>query len=355
MRKPLRIVQWATGRTGTRAMRAVIDHPWMELVGLWVHSSAKVGKDAGELCDRAQTGVLATSSLDTIVALDADCVLYMPQGCDVTALSAILASGKNVVSSRFEFLYPPSMDRSTRQRLEAACIEGNSSLYGTGSSPGFVTEALPLVLLSIQRQLDCITIDEFADMRAVSSPDMVFGQMGFGRPVSGFDPSKLGDVKVGFAQSLRLVGDAIGMPIDDMTALGEVASVRKATTLHGRTLEPGMIAAQRTTLTGWHRGQELLRFRANWYCDTDIDAGWDLRDVGWRIQVQGDAPLDIAITNPVPAEQLADVAPNKTPYRIVNAVPYVCAAAPGIRTTLDLPAIIPFLGTGSLATTGTAF
>ena len=128
MKRSLRIIQWATGRTGMRAMRAVIDHPHMELVGLWVHSSDKVGRDAGELCHRPLTGVIGTNSVDDIVAMDADCVLYMPQGCDVEVLSRLLASGKNVVSSRFEFLHPPSMDADMRSRLETACLTGNSSL-----------------------------------------------------------------------------------------------------------------------------------------------------------------------------------------------------------------------------------
>lgn len=344
MGKPLRVIQWATGRTGTRAMRAVIDHPHMELVGLWVHSPDKVGRDAGELCDRPETGVTATGSLDEVLAIDADCVLYMQQGCDTDVLCRILASGKNVVSSRMEFLHPPSMDPQMRSRLEAACAAGGTSIYGTGSSPGFVTEALPLVLLSIQRWLDCLTIDEFADMREVKSPDMVFKHMGFGRPLSDFASGDQGDVKFGFAQSLRLVADAIGLPLDEVTTFGEVAGASEPVAIHGRILEPGAVVAQRTTVSGWHAGREILRFRANWYCTTQIDADWDLRDVGWRIRLEGDAPLDISITNPVPREALGDVAPNKTPFRVVNAVPFVCAAAPGIRTTLDLPQVVPFLG-----------
>ena len=76
MTNPLRVIQWATGRTGSRAMRAIIDHPQMQLVGLWVHSKDKIGMDAGDLCDRPKTRVLATNSLDEIISLNADCVLY---------------------------------------------------------------------------------------------------------------------------------------------------------------------------------------------------------------------------------------------------------------------------------------
>jgi len=52
-----RVVQWATGNVGSRALRMVIEHPRMELVGLWVSSANKVGKDAGELCGLAETGI----------------------------------------------------------------------------------------------------------------------------------------------------------------------------------------------------------------------------------------------------------------------------------------------------------
>ncbi|MGV9862263.1 NAD(P)H-dependent amine dehydrogenase family protein [Rhodococcus koreensis] len=342
MDRPLRIVQWATGRTGTRSLQAVIDHPHLDLVGVWVHSPEKVGLDAGQLCGRPPTGVHATHSIDEILELDADCVLYMAQGCDIDALSRILASGKNVVSSRFEFLHPPSMDPHDREVLERACSLGASSLHGTGSSPGFVTEALPLVLLSIQRRLELLTIDEFADMRAVKSPQMLFTHMCFGRPLADFDPASV-KAKVGFAQSLRLVGDAVGRPLDAIITSTEVAGPKQPIEVHGRTLSPHMIAAQRTTVAGFHDGDEILRFRANWYCTSEVNADWEMREVGWRIQLEGDSPLDIAITNPVSPEILGDVAPNKTPFRIVNAIPYVCAAPPGIRTTLDLPQIIPHL------------
>ena len=99
----LRVVQWGTGVSGIRALKAVIDHPAMDLVGLWVHSPAKVGRDAGDLADRGHTGVVATSSVEDILAIEADCVLYMPYGCNVDELCRILASGKNIVASRFEF------------------------------------------------------------------------------------------------------------------------------------------------------------------------------------------------------------------------------------------------------------
>lgn len=98
--KRYRVVQWATGNIGTKSLRAVIEHPRFDLVGLYVSSSDKVGKDAGDLCGTAPTGIIATSSLADIVALKADCVLYMRQGTDPDELCALLEAGSNVVTTR---------------------------------------------------------------------------------------------------------------------------------------------------------------------------------------------------------------------------------------------------------------
>jgi 4-hydroxy-tetrahydrodipicolinate reductase len=84
--------------------------------------------------------------------------------------------------------------------------------------------------------------------------------------------------------------------------------------------------------------------RPTWYCSKDLDPAWDLRDTGWRVVVDGDAPLDIELRFPVTLEQMAATTPGYTANRAVNAVPYVCAAAPGIRTTFDLPQIVANLG-----------
>src|SRR5205807_10061660 len=111
---PYRVVQWATGNIGLKSLRAVIDHPDLELVGLYVYSDAKAGKDAGELCGTGPTGIVATRDVDQILALHADCVLYMGDRVDVDVLCRLLESGANVVSTRSEFHRPDSMDPGLR-------------------------------------------------------------------------------------------------------------------------------------------------------------------------------------------------------------------------------------------------
>jgi hypothetical protein len=342
--KIYRVVQWATGNIGTRALRSVIEHPTLDLAGVWVHAPDKAGRDAGELCGLDATGVAATNDIEDVVALGADCVLYMPRALDADEVCRLLASGANVVTTRGEFHHPASMDSALRQRVEDACAAGGTSIHSTGSSPGFISEAVPLVLTSIQRRLDQLTIDEFADLSRRPSPDLLFNIMGFGRAPAAFDEGRLSHGRTSFGPSLRLVADTLGLPLDDVEASGEVALAARTVEIAAGTLEAGTVAAQRLTVAGMRDGRPLLRFRAHWYCTTELDPGWDLAATGWRVTVDGDAPLDVDLRFSVPIERMGDVSPGYTAHRAVNAVPVVCAATPGIRTTVDLPQVVATLG-----------
>ncbi|MFC4314538.1 dihydrodipicolinate reductase [Steroidobacter flavus] len=341
---PYKVVQWATGNIGTRSLRSVIEHPNMRLVGLYVHSKEKAGRDAGELCGLAPVGVKATNSIDDVLALKPDCVLYMQQGANIDDLCRLLASGANVVTTRVEFHDPLTLDLGVRQRLEEACKIGGTSLHSTGSSPGFITEALPIVLLSLQRRLDGLTINEFADVSSRNSPDMLFKVMGFGQPPAVLNQHILAEVKVGFANSFRALANAIAMPLDSVEIEGECATVRNSTRIAAGVIEKGTVGALRITVSGMRQGRALMRMRLNWYCSRDIEESWDLRESGWHVVVEGDVPLDVSIRYPIAIEKYAQMTPGLTAHRAVNAVPVVCEALPGIRTTAELSQVVTQLG-----------
>lgn len=343
-----RIAQWSAGRVGTSSMRAVIDHPSMQLVGLWVHSESKQGRDAGELAGREPVGVTATGDIDDIIAIKPDCVLYMQEGCNPDDVCRILAAGINIVTTRGEFHSPPRMDPELRRRTEEACAQGGASIHSTGVSPGFITEALPFALTSVSRRLDCLTIDEFANMTASCSDEMLLDVLGYGRsPEEASDPNLVHHMTANFGQSLNVVADALSLPLESLETAAETAVAKERIPLRGgRFIEKDTVAAMRFTLTGKHHGSPLMRFRANWFCTTDLDAGWDIRENGWRVQVEGDTPMDIYIGMPAecPAEEMPLVMAGYTAFRAVNAVPYVCVATPGIRTSAELPQIISHMG-----------
>jgi hypothetical protein len=342
-----RVVQWATGNVGARALRRAIEHPQLDLVGVYVHSADKAGRDAGDLAGIAPTGVLATNSIDEVIALNPDCVLYMAHQTNIDEIVRLLESGANIVTTRGDFHRAQSMDPVTRARIEDACTRGNSSIHSTGSSPGFITEAVPIVLASIQRRIDGISINEFADCSSRDSPAMIFEIMGFGQTPGGSpqaDQARYDYLRDAFSPSLHHTAEALGLTIDSFEASGGVGVARADTTIAAGVVSAGTVAAQRTRISGLHDGKPVISFTATWYVSTDVDTSdgetWDFRGSGWRLLIDGDCPLDVVISFPVAPEDYAEMTPGLTAHRPINAVPYVCEAPSGIRGTADLPQMI---------------
>ena len=135
------VIQVSTGNVGTHALRAIIEHPALELVGLWVHSKERQGQDAGVLAGVAPCGVLATGDLDALLKLDAQAVCYC-SGADsrlgeaVEDFEKILRAGKNIISTSLPFLtHPPRLHvaawrKPVRHRIRQ-CLAG----VGTGRPP----------------------------------------------------------------------------------------------------------------------------------------------------------------------------------------------------------------------------
>jgi len=167
-----RVVQWATGNTGQRALREVIRDPQLDLVGVLVYDAAKDGVDAGMLCGEGPTGVSATTDSAAVLKLDADCCIYMPRATGrgrtragltedelVEDVVALLEAGTNIVTTCSDlFARGVRLSDENRARVLEACEKGDSSVWASGSDPGFVTETLPLALLSVQRRVDSIEI-----------------------------------------------------------------------------------------------------------------------------------------------------------------------------------------------------
>ena len=187
-----------------------------------VYSEAKAGRDVGEICGIGEIGVAATNDPDEIVALDADCVLYMPQG-EMNPMGALddicrlLASGKNVVSTAVTgLIYPRSIGDEVVERLEAACAEGQTSFHGTGIEPGWAAEVLPLTMSGLFQRIDSLLVQELMDYSTYDSADMLFDIMGFGKPPD--EPMPMADPALGgvtFSAPLMLLADGLGATIDD--------------------------------------------------------------------------------------------------------------------------------------------
>jgi 2,4-diaminopentanoate dehydrogenase len=351
----VRVIQWATGNTGQRSLREVIRDPSLELVGVLVYDAEKDGTDAGELCGESPTGITATLDRQAILNVDADCCLYMARASGTGASRAgltedelvddmvgLLERGINVVTTCTDLIARGApLSEANRSRVVDACQRGHASVWASGSDPGFITETIPLALLSIQRQVDLIEIDEFGDLSRRPSPHMVMEQMGFGKSPSALDPERRKNHLLGaFQPALSVLAELARFDIDEWTSDGAVATAKEDLTIVSGVIKQGTLAAQRITVTGRSQGGDRVRFNQYTFVALDVDPAWELQSTGWRVRVHGDAPIDMSMPFPVPLEGLADIVPAFNANGPVNAIPYVCAAAPGILTTRDLPHMI---------------
>lgn len=341
-----RVIQWATGGVGKAAVEAVLDHPELELVGCWVHSADKHGRDVGEIVGRGlgTVGVTATTDVDELLALEADCVVYAPLLPDPAVVARILRSGKSVVTP-VGWVYP---DPATAGELEEACRGGGSVLHGTGIHPGGITERFPLTVSALCGRITHVRAEEFSDIRTYDAPDVVRDVMLFGSEPAVARTSIMLDVLgQGFRQSVHMVADVLGVALDD--ELGTTHQVAVATEPIASpigTIEPGLVAAQRFRWEGTVDGTPVVTAAVNWLMGEEhLDPPWTFGSEGERfeVEVEGDPPVHLTFHGLHPESVAAGLARNPgivaTAMHCVNAVPYVCRAEPGIRTYLDLPLI----------------
>ena len=341
----LRVVQWATGAVGRHAAAAVHDHPDMELVGALVYSDAKAGRDVGEICGFAPIGVTATNDPESILALDADCVVYAAQGemdpnGALDDICRLLASGKNVVSTAVTaHIHPRSAGAPLADRLEAACREGGTSFHGTGIEPGWAAEVLPLTMSGLFRRIDSILVQELMDYSSYGSADMLLDIMGFGQPpdadVPMADPALIAPT---FRAPLLLVADGLGATIDDFVYEREVAVAKESFDVAAGRIEAGSVSAQRFSYSAIVDGRPAIVVEHITRLGAGQAPDWPTGR-GWKVTVEGEPSMVLECEIAVHGEDENDQGCLGTAMHAVHAIAPVCAAAPGIRTFLDLPMI----------------
>ena len=339
-----RVIQWATGGVGRAAIEGVLNHPELELVGCWVHSADKSGRDVGELVGREPIGVAATSDVDALLAMQADCVIYAPVLADHSVVERILRSGKNLVTP-VGWWYP---DRTSTRGIESACVDAGVTLHGTGIHPGGITELFPLMVSSLSGSITHVRAEEFSDIRTYSAVDVVRDIMLFGAtPEVGRTSIMLNVLGHGFQQSIRMVADELGFRIDpELRTTHELAVATRPIDSPIGVIEPGLVAAQRFRWEALVDGEPVVTAAVNWLMGEEhLDPAWTFGPQRERFEVEitGDPPAHVTFHGWHPSSLEEGLRRNRgivaTAMHCVNSVPYVCVAQPGIKTYLDLPVI----------------
>lgn len=345
----LRIVQWSTGGVGKIALRAVLQRPELELVGAWTQSEEKIGRDAGALTGGEVVGIAATDDSDALLALEPDCVIYAasgesrPRECADDFIE-MLSRGINVVTTSIPGLVHPSgFDPDVVGRLERACRDGGASLYASGIEPGFAADHLVLTLATLSNRIDTVRTQEIFTYGAYPVAFTMFEVFGFGKPLEHRCLMELPGVQASaWGPPVRMVAAHLGAADVEIRETYEKEATPRTLDVAAGTIEAGTVGAVRFETIGVIDGREAIVIEHVNRMADDLAPHWPTaaRDGTYRILLEGDPSLQCDLTLGSP-ETFSEHGMVATTMRIVNAVPAVCAAAPGIVTATDLPLTLP--------------
>jgi hypothetical protein len=340
-----RVALWGTGNVGRNALIGIEARPDLSLAGVWVSDPAKVGRDAGSLAGLGHLGVTATGDADEVLALRPDCVVYTCMA-DVRLdealedLIRILRAGVNVVSSSPVFLQFP--DEAIGAPIRSAAVEGGASIWVNGIDPGFANDWLPLAITGISERITQVRCMEILNYATYAQPTVLFDVMGFGRPM---DETPLllspGVLTLAWGSVVRQLAAGLDVPLDGIEEWHTRLPAPETFTVDAGTIEKGTAAALRFELRGMSGGRPVIVLEHVTRLRDDLGPDWP-RPAGqgcYRVEVTGEPhyTVDLRLLGTDGDHNTAGL--KATAMRLVNAVPAVVGAEPGLLTALDLPLV----------------
>lgn len=342
-----RVVAWGTGYLGTQGVAKIIDDPALELVGLKVASADKIGRDAGSIVGRPDTGVIATDDEELLRALRPDCIAYFANTVDrdaeaVAEMVPFLKAGTNVVSiSHFDMQYPHHGQAELVQPLIEACKKGGSTMLLTGEEPGFAFGQHLFAILSTVGRVETVRIIEMSDVQHYGGTESL-RMYGFNGDPAVKPPMFTSHVGSSWhVGTLKGIADFLGLDVENITQEWDSVPVDyPIESAAFGTVEPGRTAATRWTVTAHMLGRPLLTYQKILRMHHEAAPEWESNTIArgsagvtHKIFIDGDAG--------VKEELFRAHGVSATPMIAVNAIPFVCDAPAGVLLQQDLPLFPP--------------
>ena len=282
------------------------------------------GRDAGEVAGLPPSGVAVVARVEeALVAGAADVALVLTASGTaemVPIVAAAAAARIHVVSSCEDLAYADWGTPDLARKIDSLAIAGGITVLGTGVNPGFVMDRLPLQLAGACVRVSAIRVQRVVDaakrrapLRAKVGADLTPDQF-----AAGVAERKLGHR--GLPESCALIGRGLHIPFDEIQT--SIAPVIATAAAPRAGVAPGRVAGLRQSAIGLHAGREIVRL--------DLEMSVAAPDPHDHIQIDGDPPLDVRISGGTHGDR-------GTVGTIINAIPAVIAATPGLKTVLDLP------------------
>jgi len=351
-RRPLRVVAWSTGTVGRHAIAGIDRHPDLELVGVWVSDPAKDGRDAGELAGLGRDlQVSATTDRDALIALEPDAIVHTAMTDDrvfesIEDLVGFLGAGVNVVSSGPVLLQWPAgiLPPEMLERIAEAGETGNACLHVNGIDPGFANDVLPLSLTSLSQRIDEVRVLEIADYSTYYQPVVMRDIFGFGRPLE--DKPMLwepGVLSMAWGSVVRQIAAGLGITLDEpLTENVDRRPAERDVETASVDIAAGTMGAVRFEVVGKVGGVPRVVLEHVTRTAEDQVPEWPTPKEGggcYRVVVTGEPVMELELAHRGAHGDHNVSGMIVTAQRLVNAVPAVVDAPPGLVTALDLPLV----------------
>jgi 2,4-diaminopentanoate dehydrogenase len=356
--KAYRVIQWGTGYAGIFALKYILNSADLELVGVRCYTREKDGVDAGTIAGVEAVGVRATTNVKELLALKADCVVFMPRdfltdpsAADsparawVEELAAILESGANVITPICSGTHWRHLSKGEefKGRLDAACKKGDTTVHFSGFDPGFTTDALAFMVASVVGDIQQLRTWEIIDVSTYTSIPSLQG-LGFGARPQDLPAAGANAITIGWGGAIHVLAEAFSVTIQRMeTSFDCYLAPDSFTTAGGLRIDAGTISAIRWSLTGIVDGRPLIVINHITRAGNDAGPEWPRigTDGGYRIEIDGYPPFrgDFPMGLPGGTGSTFADAMAMTAARCVNSVETVVNGPVGYHTFLSLPMV----------------
>ena len=336
-----RVVHCGTGNIGAIALKAIIGRPDLELVGHFVSTPEKAGRNSGELVGLDAVGITATDDWADLFDLGADCLTYFGNsiGREAEAIADLvpfLERGTNVVTfSGFAIAHPATTPPELRAPIESACRTGGSSCYFTGIDPGWATTDLAIAALAVANRIDCVRVMELGWWGDYTAEFVCREYFGFGKP-PGFQPLLVtgGFIETMWAPTLQQLADVLGVEIEETRVRYETDSLDHDVETGFGTVAAGTASVVHFEYQALSGGKPFAIVEHVDCVARDVGKQWKQpygpTDLSFRVAVEGDPSFEVELTFRKGGDTLSAMP-------VLNAIPAVCQARPGLLGPLDVP------------------
>ena len=323
---PIKVLHIGLGPIGAGVVREMLARPALDLVGAVDLDAAKVGRDVGEILGgRRRTGVKVAGDLSRVLKATRPDIAVLCTGSSLRSvmpdLTAILKHKVAIVSTTEELAFPAKSHPSLARRIDAMAKRSRVAVLGTGVNPGFLMDALPIALTGVCSRVDAIEVERVQDARIRRVPFQFKIGAGLTPPEFAARVRERAIGHVGFTESISMIAATMGWKLDRITEEVHPKIATQAVTGGAVPVEAGQVSGLVQDGVGYRNGKALVKLHLEAYFGAP--ASFE------AIRIAGDPALSLRLDGGVHG----DIA---TAAIVVNSIPKVIAAPPGLRTMVDL-------------------